>query len=264
VHYIRQNIKHYVRDQIVRAYRAYLKQFEPCSSSGLKSQKGVRFKNGGVYLTAQAARREDRTNHRTLLAWERKGWLQVISESPGPCGGVVLLTAEDGLADTVVPRLDAAGADRTKILALDAVGHGADRRPPVLPDDVSYLLEAAALVQAVLFVVDPIMAYLADTVNAHRDQDCRRALHPLALVAERCRAAVLVVRHLNKAMGGNPLYRGGGSIGIIGAARSGLLVARSPSRRTRSSRASTNGMTRKATTDPIRMRRRQRTAYDRS
>ena len=65
-------------------------------------------------------------------------------------------------------------------------------------------------------------------MNTHRDQDCRRALHPLAAMAEETGAAVLVVRHLNKMAGGNPLYRGGGSIGIIGAARSGLLVAKDP------------------------------------
>lgn len=56
----------------------------------------------------------------------------------------------------------------------------------------------------------------------------RRALAPVADVAERTGAVVVVVRHLNKAPGGNPIYRGGGSIGIIGAARVGLLVAQHP------------------------------------
>jgi hypothetical protein len=56
----------------------------------------------------------------------------------------------------------------------------------------------------------------------------RRALAPLAKLAERTGAAILIVRHLNKASGGNTLYRGGGSIGIIGAARSGLVVAEDP------------------------------------
>jgi hypothetical protein len=56
----------------------------------------------------------------------------------------------------------------------------------------------------------------------------RRALHPLKELAERTGAAVVVVRHLNKAPGGSPLYRGGGSIGIIGAARAGLVVAPDP------------------------------------
>jgi hypothetical protein len=56
----------------------------------------------------------------------------------------------------------------------------------------------------------------------------RRALAPLARLAERTGAAIVVIRHLNKATGGNALYRGGRSIGIVGAARSGLLIAKHP------------------------------------
>jgi hypothetical protein len=72
------------------------------------------------------------------------------------------------------------------------------------------------------------MAFLSGDVNSNRDQDVRRALTPLKQMAERTGAAVVLVRHLNKTPGGNPLYRGGGSIGIIGAARSGLVVGRHP------------------------------------
>jgi hypothetical protein len=72
------------------------------------------------------------------------------------------------------------------------------------------------------------MAFLSGGVNSNRDQDVRRALAPLAKVAERTGTAVVIVRHLNKAAGVSPLYRGGGSIGIIGAARSGLVVGRHP------------------------------------
>jgi hypothetical protein len=72
------------------------------------------------------------------------------------------------------------------------------------------------------------MAYLGQDVYAHLDQDVRRALAPLAAMAERTGAAVLVVRHLNKKSGEAAIYRGGGSIGIIGAARSALLLAKDP------------------------------------
>jgi len=72
------------------------------------------------------------------------------------------------------------------------------------------------------------MAYLAGGIDAHRDQDVRRALHALSATAERTGAALVIVRHLNKAPGGNALYRGGGSIGIIGAARAGMLIAPDP------------------------------------
>jgi hypothetical protein len=141
---------------------------------------------------------------------------------------VVLLSAEDGLEDTIRPRLDAAGADVERVLALDKIPDGAGVRLPVLPQDAIFLKDAAQRMGARLVIIDPLTAFLAGETNAHKDQDVRRALHPLAKVAEDTGAAVLVIRHLNKAAGGNPLYRGGGSIGIIGAARSGLLVARDP------------------------------------
>ena len=147
----------------------------------------------------------------------------------GRQGGVVLLTAEDGIRDTVVPRLDAAGADRSRVLALDLVPDAeGGQQLPRLPLDAPYIDAAVRRMGALLVVVDPLTAYLSERINSHRDQDCRRALWPLTKLAEETGAAVVVVRHLNKGNASNPLYRGGGSIGIIGAARSGLLVAHDP------------------------------------
>lgn len=148
--------------------------------------------------------------------------------SAGAMGGVVLLTAEDGLGDTVRPRLEAAGADLARVVALSSIGTGRDRRPVVLPEDIETVTAAIRRVGAVLVVVDPLMAFLSGKVDSHRDQDVRRALAQLATLAEETGAALVVVRHLNKTAAGNPLYRGGGSIGIVGAARAGLLVARDP------------------------------------
>jgi hypothetical protein len=142
--------------------------------------------------------------------------------------GVVLLTAEDGLEDTIRPRLDAAGADVGRVLALDKIPDGTGIRLPVLPDDIPCIKQAVERMAARLVIIDPLTAFLGGDTNSHRDQDVRRALHPLAVMAQETGAAVVVIRHLNKAAGGNPLYRGGGSIGIIGAARSGLLVAADP------------------------------------
>ncbi|MGI9048030.1 MAG: AAA family ATPase [Rubrobacteraceae bacterium] len=149
--------------------------------------------------------------------------------TPCEAGGVVLLSAEDGLADTIRPRLDAAGADSSKVLALAAVPDGEEgERLLSIPQDLSLIEQGIRRVKAALVVVDPLMAFLGSDVDSNKDQHVRRALTPLAALAERTGAAVLVVRHLNKASGGNALYRGGGSIGIIGAARSGLLVAKDP------------------------------------
>ncbi len=144
-------------------------------------------------------------------------------------GGVVILSAEDGLADTIRPRFDAAGGDPSKAVALSTVPDAeGNERQIAIPDDLHVIEAAIERVGAVLVVIDPLMAFLPGEVNSHRDQDVRRALAPLARLAERTGTAVVVVRHLNKATGGNALYRGGGSIGIVGAARSGLLIAKHP------------------------------------
>jgi DNA polymerase-1 len=73
-----------------------------------------------------------------------------------------------------------------------------------------------------------LVAPPSEDVNPNSDKEVRRALTPVKQLAERLGVAVLIVRHLNKTPGGNHLYRGGGSIGIIGAARVGLLVGPHP------------------------------------
>ncbi len=141
--------------------------------------------------------------------------------------GVVILSAEDDLSDTIRPRLEAAGADLARIVALTAVNTGDNTRLPML-SDLDAIKHAIAQVNARLVIIDPLMAYLSSKIDSYRDQDIRRSLAPLAALAAETGVAVLVIRHLNKNGSGNALYRGGGSIGIIGAARSGLLVAKDP------------------------------------
>lgn len=150
--------------------------------------------------------------------------------SAGFQGDVILCSAEDGLADTIVPRFRAAGGDpqhahsMTTLLTED--GH---ERMLTIPDDLPALIAKVQEVRAALVVVDPLMAFLSSKVNAHRDQDVRRALAPLAMAANKYHFAVVVVRHLNKSTAtGNPLYRGGGSIGIGGAARAEFIIGQDP------------------------------------
>jgi hypothetical protein len=146
---------------------------------------------------------------------------------------VVLLAAEDGLADTIRPRLDAAGAAPTRVHHLDTVptydaeGHVVAWVPPSIPEDLTAL--EALIVQngAVLVVIDVLMAYLTDRVDSHRDQDVRRALAQLADVAERTGACIVLLRHLRKSRG-LAMYAGGGSVGIIGVARAGMVAAIDP------------------------------------
>ncbi len=150
----------------------------------------------------------------------------------GP-GGVILVSAEDGPGDTIRPRLDAAGADVKRVHLLTDVDYvddnGCLRRRLWTMQDLDVLKLLVLEHGAQLVVIDPLMAFLPSSVNSFSDQDVRGALAPLARLAEETGAAVVLVRHLNKAGGGNALYRGGGSIGIIGAARSALLFAKDPS-----------------------------------
>jgi hypothetical protein len=143
--------------------------------------------------------------------------------------GVVILSAEDGAADTIVPRLNASRADLNRVFIMTGVRalEGADDAV-ALPRDLAAVEQAITDIDAALLIVDPLMAYLGAETNAHRDQDVRRALAPMAMMLERTGCAGLLIRHLNKAQAGSALYRGGGSIGIIGAARFGLLVAKDP------------------------------------
>lgn len=151
---------------------------------------------------------------------------------PCPMGHVVVLSAEDGLADTIRPRLDAAGADPAKVHALTEVRYTDDAGKrcsrSVTLADVPVIEQTVRSVNARLVVVDVLMAYLPGKVDSHRDQDIRTVLAELAAMAERTGCCVLLLRHLNKATGGNPLYRGGGSIGIVGAARAAMLAAVDP------------------------------------
>jgi RecA-family ATPase len=137
-----------------------------------------------------------------------------------------VLSAEEGLRDTMRPRLDAAGANTERIVALSNVAEGrTGERVISLTKDLAIIERAIERVGAGLVIIDPLMAFLSEKTDSHKDQDVRKALAPLATLAERKRAAVLIVRHLNKAAGGNTLYRDGGSIAIIDAARSGLVIA---------------------------------------
>lgn len=120
-------------------------------------------------------------------------------------------------------------ADLTRIhfipLKRDAAGNVV---PLTFPEGADALRRAIKDVDAALVIVDPVMAFLGEDINSHNDASVRKALGPLKEVAEATGAAIVFVRHLNKSGEGSALYRGGGSIAFIGAARTGLLVAKHP------------------------------------
>jgi hypothetical protein len=142
---------------------------------------------------------------------------------------VVLVVAEDDIADTVRPRLEAAGADLAYVFMIPVKRNSKDQVIPlVIPDDLVRLRDVIEEVDAAYVVIDPITAYLPERTNTHNDSSVRKALGPLKELAEDTGAAVVMIRHLNKSGEGKALYRGGGSIAFSGSARSGLMVEQIP------------------------------------
>ncbi len=141
----------------------------------------------------------------------------------------LFLNAEDGLEDTLLPRLDAAGADLGRVASLGGLS-AAEPAGAVIqfPYDLDRLRRAVVECRAELVVIDPMMAFFPPEVSTNNDQSIRMALTPLAGLAAETGTALLLVRHLNKGGGGKALYRGSGSIGIIGAIRTALFLAHDP------------------------------------
>jgi hypothetical protein len=120
--------------------------------------------------------------------------------APVESGGVVILSAEDGEADTIVPRLIAAGADLARINILRGVRTERGVADVILPDHLPALREAVEDVEASLVIVDPFSAYLPGEVNSWRDADVRRALRPLSTFAESLGAARSIWRPVIQTM----------------------------------------------------------------
>jgi archaellum biogenesis ATPase FlaH len=143
-------------------------------------------------------------------------------------GGVVLLSAEDDVADTIRPRLDAASADVARIALLQGVewldGQAKQaRRSFSLERDLPALEEAvAATPNCRLVVIDPISAYCG-TADSHKNADIRGLLGPLAELAQRARVATVAVTHLNKGAD-KAMYRAMGSLAFVAAARAAWAV----------------------------------------
>ncbi|MBZ5660548.1 MAG: AAA family ATPase [Acidobacteriia bacterium] len=153
----------------------------------------------------------------------------------GACerGGVLLLSAEDDAADTIRPRLDAAGADVSLVHTLEAVrvylADGAvSERGFNLEADIGALEDALTRIPGIrLIVIDPISAYLGNT-DSHVNSEVRGLLTPLVAIASRYGVAVVGVAHLRKSAGA-AVHRAIGSIAFAAAARSVWAVGTDPS-----------------------------------
>lgn len=139
--------------------------------------------------------------------------------------GVIMISAEDDPHDTIRPRLEAAGADLARVMLFTL----RDDELLSFPEDLDLLREAIKKTSAGLVIIDPLDAFITDEINANQNQSIRKLLAKLAKLAGETMVAIMVVRHLNKdAKTTNPMYRGGGSIGLNAASRQVLLVGTAP------------------------------------
>jgi hypothetical protein len=146
-----------------------------------------------------------------------------------PIADALFLTYEDGVADTLRPRAEAAGANLQRVHVLQGISTNGDPdRLLSIPGDLSAVRAEVVRTGARLLVIDPLDAALSGSTDTYKSHDIRLALAPLAQLAEELAIAMVVVRHLTKARGGSAITAGSGSIGITGAARSVLAVHRHP------------------------------------
>jgi putative DNA primase/helicase len=149
-------------------------------------------------------------------------------EGHASLGNVIILSAEDGAADTIVPRLLAAGADLSRVHVVSAVRNAdGSRRALNLQHDLDLLERKVAEVGNVALVgVDPVSSYLGKT-DSHKNSEVRGVLEPVSEMAERTRVAILSVTHFSKVGANNTtkaLHRFIGSIAFTGAPRAAFAV----------------------------------------
>lgn len=141
-------------------------------------------------------------------------------------GRVLVMSAEDGLADTLKKRLRQLGANYKFITAYDAT-----KVDGFITLDQLGCAELEENIQRLgvrLLIVDPLVAYMGGDVDLHKANETREVMAGLARIAERCKIAVVVVRHLRKGSADKAIYRGLGSIDITAAVRSVMIIGQDP------------------------------------
>ena len=129
---------------------------------------------------------------------------------------VIYQTAEDGLADTVKPRLELAGADCERIIVIDE----SDKSLSMVDERLE---EAIVRTGARLLILDPIQAYLGGGMDMNRANEARDMTKKLGALAEKTKCAIILIGHMNKASGNKAAYRGMGSIDFFAVARSDIV-----------------------------------------
>jgi len=160
-----------------------------------------------------------------ITARKTRGWPWPDQpDVPTERGSVILFSAEDDLATTVVTRLDAAGADRSRVFTME-ISAGNGRRQFTLADITALDQTVKVAKEVRLVIIDPVAAFMGRT-DDHRNSEVRALLAPLADLAERYNLTVILITHLNKNGAGRSLARVMGSVAYTAAARSAWAVVK--------------------------------------
>ncbi len=136
-------------------------------------------------------------------------------------------TLEDGLGDTIRPRLERMDADLDKVISFEGSREDDGTASPVtLANGIEYLSGAIKKHRPALLVLDPLSAWLGGDVDINRSNQTRARLGPLVRLAEDSGTAVLLIQHLTKGKRDRALYRGLGSIDLVATARSVLMLGK--------------------------------------
>ena len=163
-----------------------------------------------------------------LAAMVTRGGPWPAGEGRAPKGSVLMLSAEDDVADTIRPRLEAAGADIYRIDVLTAVQDaGAVRGFSLARDLVALEAELVRIGDVRLIIIDPLTAYLGAT-DSHKTADVRALLAPVSDLAARYGVAIVTISHLNKGGGNEAMGRVTGSLAFVAAARAAFLIHKDP------------------------------------
>lgn len=142
-------------------------------------------------------------------------------------GEVVMLAAEDHVSQTLRPRMDALGADCTKLKAIRAVRlKGGGKRTFSLAEDLPKLRALVKQTGARVVIIDPLNSYLGGKMDGWKDPEVRSVLDPLKELAEELNIAVLLIMHVKKGAESEVLYRIGGSVAFAAVARAIFFLSK--------------------------------------